>query len=180
MSALSSQALVSKLGRHYLNHVIKVNSPLGSYVVDFPGGPVAKNPPANAGDKSLIPGPGRGHMPKASKPVSHNYGACVQNYWWPHAQCTYSAAREATAVRKLSTAAQEQPSLATPEKAHPQQWRPSTAINTCIQVMLLYDQGQGCFASVVSSLKATTPVLSWEASENSNWMTFNKYLARTL
>ena len=80
MSALSSQALVSKLGRHYLNHVIKVNSPLGSYVVDFPGGPVAKNPPANAGDKSLIPGPGRGHMPKASKPVSHNYGACVQNY----------------------------------------------------------------------------------------------------
>ena len=29
---------------------------------DFPGGPVVKNPPANAGDMSLIPGPGRSHM----------------------------------------------------------------------------------------------------------------------
>ena len=30
---------------------------------DFPGGTVAKNPPANAGDTGLIPGPGRSHMP---------------------------------------------------------------------------------------------------------------------
>ena len=29
---------------------------------DFPGGAVVKNPPANAGDKGLIPGPGRSHM----------------------------------------------------------------------------------------------------------------------
>ena len=29
---------------------------------DFPSGPVVKNPPANAGDTSLIPGPGRFHM----------------------------------------------------------------------------------------------------------------------
>ena len=28
----------------------------------FPGGPVDKNPPANAGDTGLIPGPGRFHM----------------------------------------------------------------------------------------------------------------------
>ena len=28
----------------------------------FPGGVVVKNPPANAGDTSLIPGPGRSHM----------------------------------------------------------------------------------------------------------------------
>ena len=28
----------------------------------FPGGPVVKNPPANAGDMGLIPGPGRSHM----------------------------------------------------------------------------------------------------------------------
>ena len=27
--------------------------------VDFPGGPAVKNPPANAGDMGLIPGPGR-------------------------------------------------------------------------------------------------------------------------
>ena len=39
---------------------------------DFPGGPVVKNPPANAGDTvgevgggaGLIPGPGRLHMPR--------------------------------------------------------------------------------------------------------------------
>ena len=29
---------------------------------DFPGGAVVKNPPANAGDTGLIPGPGRSHM----------------------------------------------------------------------------------------------------------------------
>jgi len=30
---------------------------------DFPGGPVVKNPPANAADMSLIPGLGRFHLP---------------------------------------------------------------------------------------------------------------------
>ena len=29
---------------------------------DFPGDPVVKNPPANAGNMGLIPGPGRFHM----------------------------------------------------------------------------------------------------------------------
>ena len=29
---------------------------------DFPGGPMVKNPPANAGDISSISGPGRFHM----------------------------------------------------------------------------------------------------------------------
>ena len=29
---------------------------------DFHGGAVVKNPPANAGDTGLIPGPGRSHM----------------------------------------------------------------------------------------------------------------------
>ena len=29
----------------------------------FPGGPVGKNPPANAGDTASIPGPGKFHMP---------------------------------------------------------------------------------------------------------------------
>ena len=29
---------------------------------DFPGGAVVKNPPANAGDTGLIPGPGRSHI----------------------------------------------------------------------------------------------------------------------
>ena len=30
---------------------------------DFPDGAVVKNPPANAGDMGLCPGPGRFHMP---------------------------------------------------------------------------------------------------------------------
>ena len=32
----------------------------------LPGGPVVKNPPANAGNMSLIPGPGRSHMLQSS------------------------------------------------------------------------------------------------------------------
>ena len=30
--------------------------------LDFPGGAVVKNPPANAGDTRSSPGPGRSHM----------------------------------------------------------------------------------------------------------------------
>ena len=30
--------------------------------MDFPGGPVVKNLPANAGDTDSIPGPGRFHV----------------------------------------------------------------------------------------------------------------------
>ena len=33
---------------------------------DFPGSPVVKNPPANAGDTSLIPGLGRSRMPRGN------------------------------------------------------------------------------------------------------------------
>ena len=32
----------------------------------FPGGTVVKNPPANAGDTGLSPGPGRSHMPRSN------------------------------------------------------------------------------------------------------------------
>ena len=34
--------------------------------LDFPGHAVVKNPPCNAGDTSLIPGPGRFHMPRGN------------------------------------------------------------------------------------------------------------------
>ena len=34
---------------------------------DFPGGPVVKNSPANAGDPGLIPGTGRFQTPQSSK-----------------------------------------------------------------------------------------------------------------
>ena len=35
--------------------------------LDFPGGTVVKNPPANAGDMGSSPGPGRSHMPRSNK-----------------------------------------------------------------------------------------------------------------
>ena len=34
--------------------------------LDFPGGAVVKNPPANAGDMGSSPGPGRSHMPRSN------------------------------------------------------------------------------------------------------------------
>ena len=33
---------------------------------DFPGGPVVKNPPANAGAMGSISDPGRSHMPRGN------------------------------------------------------------------------------------------------------------------
>ena len=38
------------------------------WLQDFPGGSVDKNLPANVGDMSLIPSPGRFHMPWRTKP----------------------------------------------------------------------------------------------------------------
>ena len=35
-------------------------------VLDFPGGAVVKNPPANAGHMGSSPGPGRSHMPQSN------------------------------------------------------------------------------------------------------------------
>ena len=35
-------------------------------LLDFPGGPVVKNPPVNAGDTGSVPGPGRPHIPKGN------------------------------------------------------------------------------------------------------------------
>ena len=34
--------------------------------LDFPGGPLAKNPPCNTADTSSISGPGRSHTPRGS------------------------------------------------------------------------------------------------------------------
>ena len=34
--------------------------------MNFPGGPVVKNSPANAADMDSIPGPGKFHMPQGN------------------------------------------------------------------------------------------------------------------
>ena len=39
----------------------------------FPGGPVVKNPPANAADMGSIPGLGNPTRRGATKPLCHNY-----------------------------------------------------------------------------------------------------------
>ena len=36
-----------------------IQNPMINYLGNFPDGPLVKNPPANAGDTGLIPGPGR-------------------------------------------------------------------------------------------------------------------------
>ena len=42
----------------------KINVPaFKNFVLGFPGGTVVKNLPANTGDTSSIPGPGRSHTP---------------------------------------------------------------------------------------------------------------------
>ena len=49
----------------------------------FPGGPVAKNPPANAGDMGSIPGQ-EAKIPtccRATEPVYHNYWASTPDLW---------------------------------------------------------------------------------------------------
>ena len=43
--------------------VDKIFSLLKKNIRDFPVSAVVKNPPANAGDMGLSPGPGRSHMP---------------------------------------------------------------------------------------------------------------------
>ena len=62
----------------YKFNVISVKISIGSFMeldnlklkfirkLDFPGGAVVRNPPANAGDMGSSPGPGRSHMPQTN------------------------------------------------------------------------------------------------------------------
>ena len=50
---------------------------------DFPGGAVVKNPPANAGDIVLIPGPGSPTCHGTTKPVHQTTEPAHHNYWSP-------------------------------------------------------------------------------------------------
>ena len=60
---------------------------------DFPGGAVVKNPPANAGDMGLSPGPGRSHMrwsnqARAPQLLSLRSTACEPRLLSPRAATT--------------------------------------------------------------------------------------------
>ena len=45
----------------------KLKSALKQHRSDFPGGPLVKKPPAHAGDKDVIPGLGRSHVPQGNR-----------------------------------------------------------------------------------------------------------------
>ena len=47
---------------YHLDKILLLICFLKIYAWDFPGGPVVKNVPVNAGDRGLIPGLGRFHM----------------------------------------------------------------------------------------------------------------------
>ena len=101
----------------------------------FPGGSAVKNPPANAGDAGLIPGPGRCHVLHSKQlSLGHNHWASVleprsHSYWAhvPYSLCP--AMREATARRSLCPAMREQPPLTATREKPAQQGRPRAAIN---------------------------------------------------
>ena len=110
--------------------------------MDFPGGAVVENPPANAGDTGSSPGPGRSHMPRgATKPVRHNYWACTlepasRNYWACVLQLLKPVRLEPVLhnkrshhSKKLRTATKSSPRSPQLEKARVQQWRPNTTKN---------------------------------------------------
>ena len=69
-----------------------VRKTLRKHTWDFPGGPMVKNPPANAGDTGSVPDQGRFHMLQSNS-------ACAPQLLSPSA-----AAREAAAMRSLSSA----------------------------------------------------------------------------
>ena len=75
--------------------------------LDFPGGPVVKCLPANAGDTSSIPGPGRFHIP-------HDNWTCAPQLLKP------------LSFRAWTPQPESSPYSLQLEKAHAQQWRPST------------------------------------------------------
>ena len=58
------------VAKNVICHSLKcpnIYSSQNSFFGGFPGGPVDRNPPANAGDMGLIPDPGRFHTPQATK-----------------------------------------------------------------------------------------------------------------
>ena len=95
--------------------------------VDFPGGPVVKSPPDNAGDTGSIPGLGRFQDPcqGVPKPVCPNY--------WARALESILCNRRSHCRRSPRTAAREWPLLAaTRESPHSSEGPAQPSINYLI------------------------------------------------
>ena len=57
---------INNSGKKYVSFTIKHVAILKDITLGFPGGAVVKNPPASAGDRGSIPGPGRSHTPRSN------------------------------------------------------------------------------------------------------------------
>ena len=70
MFFVNEATFLKSLFKHILNFIYKeklfVSASLKHQLWGFPGGSVVKNPPANAGDVGLIPGPGKIHEPRSN------------------------------------------------------------------------------------------------------------------
>ena len=84
---------------------------------DFPGGPVVKNLPANAGDMGSIPGPGNSLMLQSDMPMCHNY-------WSPHTLQPRLCNKRSHHNEKPKT--KSSPHTLQLGKDCTQQWKPST------------------------------------------------------
>ena len=110
------------------NLILKLNQISASFLVnheqllDFPGGAVVENLPANAGDTGSSPGLGRSHMPPSN--WAREPQLLSLRVW---SLC--SAIREAAIVRGLRTAMKSGPRSPQLEKALAQKRRPKTAKN---------------------------------------------------
>ena len=95
-----------------------------------------ESPPASAGDTGSIPAPGRSHMPQSNwahalwspratttEPTGCNY------YWSPSPKACATQQEEPLQWEAPAPQHGVAPSYANREKAHTQQWRPSTAKN---------------------------------------------------
>ena len=98
-----------------LNYFTKTLKNMYDILWDFPGGPMVKNPPTNAGETGLIPGLGRSHM------LQHNEAPM------PQLLSPHSATTEAPcSATKETTARKSRPHLLQLDNA-PALCRPSTA-----------------------------------------------------
>ena len=80
----------------------------------FPGGPLVKNLPANAGHVSLLPGPGRSHMPWSNS-------ACAPQVPKPALWSLRSTTREAWAPRLESSPCSHSEKKRAPSNEEPEQ-----------------------------------------------------------
>ena len=116
---LTALLLTMRVGSHSVKLLLQKAD------VDFPGGAVVGNLPANAGHTGSSPGLGRSHMPRSG--WAREPQLLSLRIW---SLC--SATREAAIVRSPRTVMKSGPLLPQLEKALAQKRRPNIAINQSI------------------------------------------------